>query len=181
ISLLIIVLIAAKQKSIRLKRLAGTFLVVIVFCITVYKGIFYSGNGGDDWNIFDIGYIIKNGAPKGVITEYMTGYLYDYSTDVWDRYVEDGDTVILWDLATGGYFIKDVNIGSYTTISTPTYYVDSLKKYWENNPDKYPDVIIVSGWYGGLKVNDTDGFIDWIESEYASETYIEDYHRFYIK
>ena len=181
ISLLIIVLIAAKQNSIRLKRLAGTFLVVIVFCITIYKGIFYSGNGGDDWNIFDIGYIIKNGAPKGVITEYMTGYLYDYSTDVWDRYVEDGDTVILWDLATGGYFIKDVNIGSYTTISTPTYYVDSLKKYWENNPDKYPDVIIVSGWYGGLKVNDTDGFIDWIESEYASETYIEDYHRFYIK
>ena len=181
ISLLIIVCIAAKQNSLRLKKLVSVFLIVTAFCITFYKGIFYSGNGSDNWNITDIGYIVKNGAAKGVVTEYMTGYIYDYSTTAWDKYVKDGDTVLLWDLSTGGYFIKDVNIGSYTTISTPTYYMDSLKKYWENNPDKYPDVIIVSGWFGGLRVQDIDGFLDWIENEYATEKYIDDYHRFYIR
>ena len=181
VSLLFIVSIIEKQNSIRLKKFVTTILVMSAFCITLYKGIFYSGNGSDNWNITDIRYMIKNGAAKGVVTEYMTGYIYDFSSERWDKYVKDGDTVLLWDLSTGGYFIKDVNIGSYTTISTPTYYMDSLQKYWANNPDKYPDVIIVSGWFGGLRVTDDDGFLDWIENEYASEVYIDDYHRFYVK
>lgn len=181
ISLLIIVTASSQIDNVRLKKLVGSFVVITAFCIIFYKGIFYSGNASDDWNITDIRYIIKNGAAKGVVTEYMTGYIYDSATKTWDKYIEDGDTVLLWDMSTSGYFIKDVNIGSYTTICTPTYYMDSLQKYWENNPDKYPDVIIVSGWFGGLNVTDADGFLDWIENEYASEVYIEDYHRYYIR
>ena len=181
ISLLIIACISAKQNNIRIKKLATAFMIVTALCLTIYKGIFYSGNGTDDWNITDIGYIVKNGAARGVVTEYMTGYIYDYSSNT--DCIKDGDTVLIWDLSTSGYFIKDVNIGSFTTISTPTYYMDSLQKYWDRNPDKYPDVIAVAVWFGdNYRVQDYDHFLDWIENEYkADEVVEENYYRYYIR
>ena len=95
----------------------------------------------------------------------------------------DGDNVLVWDFTSLYYLNKDVNIASYTTISTPTYYVDSLKKYWSNNPDKYPDVIAVSVWFGDdYRMEDCDHFLDWIENEFDADEVVEkEYYRYYIR
>ena len=113
----------------------------------------------------------------------MTGYINEKAKEDWENLIKDGDNVLVWDFTSLYYLNKDVNIASYTTISTPTYYVDSLKKYWSNNPDKYPDVIAVSVWFGDdYRMEDCDHFLDWIENEFDADEVVEkEYYRYYIR
>ena len=61
------------------------------------------------------------------------------------------------------------------------YYMESVEKYWSNNPNKYPDVIAVRCWFGELKMHD-EPFISWIETEYDADEVIDtDYYRYYIR
>ncbi len=181
VSLMLLVSYAYDHANKKMIVYVNVFLVIIALGLTFYKGIFYQGNAGDKWNIRNAGYMVKNGAAKGAITEYMTGYIFDKTYEDWNRLIKDGDTVLVWDLSSGSYFNKDISVGSYTTISTPTYYVDSIEKYWSNNPDKYPDVIAVSCWFGEPKMYD-ESFTGWIETKYGADEVIDtDYYRYYIR
>ncbi len=173
----------ADRKSEKLKKLVIIMLLTVAFSNNFFKGFSYSSNDGYNWNIMSANKLIHSGAAKGIITEYMTGYINEKTQDDWDRYIQDGDNVLVWDITSTYYFNKKVNIASYTTISTPTYYVDSLKKYWEENPEKYPDVIAVAVWFGSdYRMKDYDNFLEWIENEYdADEVIEEDYYRYYIR
>lgn len=181
VSLLLLVIFARDHLNKGMITYVKVFLTVIALGLTFYKGISYQGNSGDEWNITDARYVVNSGAAKSLITEYMTGYIFDKTYADWDRLIEDGDTVLVWDTSSASYFNKDVSVGSYTTISTPTYYVESVEKYWSNNPNKYPDVIAVRCWFGELKMHD-EAFISWIETEYDADEVIDtDYYRYYIR
>ena len=156
---------------------------MIAFLLNVYNLLDYSCNNGYVWNISKVQRMIRYGASKGVLCEYMTGYIFDTTHEEWEQYVEDGDTVLIWDFSTMEYLNRDVRIGTYTTLSTPTYYVDSMEEYLRMNPDKYPDVIAVSCWYGELNLETDYGhFYEWIEDRYHADTVIDGaYYRYFIR
>lgn len=180
---LLAIFLHADKKSEKLRKTAVLTILAVALSNNFFKGFTYSSNDGYNWNILSANKLIHRGAAKGIITEYMTGYINEKAQDDWDKHIQDGDNVLVWDITSVYYFNKDVNIASYTTISTPTYYVDSLNKYWEENPDKYPDVIAVAIWFGNdYRMKDYDNFLEWIENEYrADEVIQEDYYRYYIR
>ena len=180
---LLAIFLHADKKSEKLRKIAVLTILAVALSNNFFKGFTYSSNDGYNWNILSANKLIHRGAAKGIITEYMTGYINEKAQDDWDKHIKNGDNVLVWDITSVYYFNKDVNIASYTTISTPTYYVDSLAKYWKENPDKYPDVIAVAIWFGNdYRMKDYDHFLDWIENEYkADEVIQEDYYRYYIR
>lgn len=180
---LLSVFLYADRKNPKLRKVVVISLLAIAFSNNYFKGITYSSNDGYNWNVLTANKFIHSGVAKGIITEYMTGYINEKAQEDWDKYIKEGDSVLVWDVTSVCYFNKDIDIASYTTISTPTYYVDSLEQYWEENPEKYPDVIAVAVWFGSdYRMKDYDHFLDWIENEYGADKVIEeDYYRYYIR
>ena len=183
IALSLIVIVVASDRENRLYKLLRVIFLIIAFTVIFHKGMYYPANADDSLNITDIRYVIHTSAAKGIFTEYMVGYIYDSTYEDWQEYVEDGDNVFMWNNNTMPYLNKkDVGISSYTTICTPSYYLSSLNEYYEINPDKYPDVIIVPCWFGELQVDPNDSLYIWIDQEYgAKDVYISDYFKYYIK
>ena len=158
-------------------------VLAVAFSTTFFKGFSYNSNDGYNWNVLSADKLVHSGPAKWVILEYMTGCINENAINDWNQYIEDGDNVLVWDVTSLYYMNKDVNIASYTTISTPTYYVDSLAAYWNENPDKYPDVIAVADWFGNdFRMTDYDHFLDWIENEFGADEVIQsNYYRYYIR
>jgi hypothetical protein len=113
----------------------------------------------------------------------MVGYIENTVNEEWETLIHDGDVVLIWDESSLYYLNKDVKVGSYTTISTPTYTVESIQKFWKNNPESFPDVIAVSCWFGEIHLEgDYSEFYNWIENEYGAEEVIDkDYYRYFIR
>jgi len=68
-------------------------------------------------------------------------------------------------------------------MSTPTYN-EELLYYWELNPEKYPDVVVVSSAFGELswEVLSNEWLLKWLEEEYPATQVIDgNYWRYYLK
>ena len=68
-------------------------------------------------------------------------------------------------------------------MSTPTY-SEELLYYWELNPDKYPDVVIVASSFGELawEMRCNEWLMNWLEEEYCADEVIDgNYWRYYFK
>lgn len=157
--------------------------LILVLLLSFTNLVYYMSNNGYIWNISKIGTIVKSGAGKGILTEYMVGYIENKVNEDWAELIHDGDVVLIWDESSLYYLNKDVKVGSYTTISTPTYTVESIKKFWKNNPDSFPNVIAVSCWFGEIHIEgDYSEFYNWIENEYGADEVIDrDYYRYFIR
>lgn len=132
--------------------------------------------GGEESHstLLDVRGIHKSGFRAGIFTTYMSAYRYNTNADQWPEAVPDGSTVLYIGPSQFFYLLGDCTIASPNTISTPTY-DETLFEYWEMNPERYPDVIVVESWYGDIRVDDEHGFImDWIEKEYGASV-VEDY------
>lgn len=80
------------------------------------------------------------------------------------------------------YIDREYEVDSYTTISTPYYDYDSIHTYYENNPDKYPDVVMIPCWYGQLQIPTDDYLYVWTTEEYEySNVYEGSYYRFFVR
>lgn len=180
---LLAIMLRTGNKDTKTQRLALLMVLAVAFSTTFFKGFSYNSNDGYNWNVLRADKLVHAGPAKGIILEYMTGCINESAIDDWNQYIEDGDSVLVWDVTSLYYMNKDVNIASYTTISTPTYYVDSLKAYWSENPDKYPDVIAVADWFGNdFRMTDYDHFLDWIENEFGADVVCQsNYYRYYIR
>lgn len=135
--------------------------------------------------IGDIGGIVKEGPAIGIISEYMGPYIQNESMKEWKQYIQDGDIIYLvgGELGTMGYMYADTIFGGPSLVPTPGYN-ESIAKYWEINPHKYPDVIIAVCWYGDLNrsYGEDSWIIKWIEEEYKPEHYVDGkYWRYYFK
>ena len=132
-------------------------------------------------NITCVGNIISVGPGKGIVTEYMQGYMAECSHEEFGTYIEPGESLLALDTNTICYMYQDVNIGSCTTICTPSF-DENLLDYWERNPDKYPDVIAVMCWYGELQWDQESWIMHWIENEFGATQVIDGkYFRYYIR
>lgn len=140
---------------------------------------------GDVSSILNIGSVVKQGPAIGIISEYMGPYIQNESIKEWKTYIKEGQSVYLigGSLDTLGYLYSDTEIAAPSLVPTPGYN-EAILEYWETNPDKYPDVIVASCWYGQLNAELTEDswIMQWIEEEYCPAYYIDGkYWRYYFK
>lgn len=136
-------------------------------------------------NIFEVRGIVKEGPALGIISEYMGPYIQNETIKEWEQYIEDGDSIYLigGSLDTLGYLYADTVIAAPSLVPTPGYN-ESILEYWEMNPDKYPDVIIASCWYGTMNasLHEDSWIMNWIEEEYKPQNVVDGkYWRYYFK
>ncbi len=141
---------------------------------------------GDVSSLLDIRGIVKSGPAIGIISEYMGPYIHNESIKEWEQYIEEGDSIYLigGTLDTLGYlYTNGTDISAPSLVPTPGYN-EHILEYWELNPDKYPDVIIASCWYGTMnpELTEDSWIMNWIEDEYNPQYYLDGkYWRYYFK
>jgi hypothetical protein len=159
-----------------------TAIVVILCLMLIEKGIYIKDLSGSKDYIWEVNNVVKSGALQGIFCSYMGGYIKNTSEQEWSQYVHEGESILLVEepvLGTSDYLRGNTRVAVPSTICTPTY-SENLLKYWEIYPDKYPDVIAVSCWYGDLQVAIETWIMNWIETKYQPSTYADGtFWRFY--
>ena len=158
--------------------------VIILFCfVTVFiKGWNYLDDEGIMRNVTCVSNIVKKGPAKGIITEYMKSYINNTTFDEMEEYIACDSILLIGGKDSLFYIDREYEVGSYTTISTPYYDYDSIHTYFENNPDKYPDVVMIPCWYGQLQIPTDDYLYVWTTEEYEySNVYEGSYYRFFVR
>lgn len=164
--------------------------MAVILCVSgfflVFRNIYIiRPMNGDVSTIMKIAGIVKEGPAKGIISEYMGPFMQNETIKEWEQYIKDGDSVYLigGSLDTLAYMYTDTVVAAPSLISTPGYN-ENILTYWEVNPDKYPDVIVASCWYGTTNdmLTEESWIMTWIEEEYRP-AYIVDgkYWRYYFR
>jgi hypothetical protein len=159
------------------------FLFLLAFrCVYIHVPI--TGRGQISAIIEDYAFI-RSGPAIGIYTNQEGAARQRDSMEEWEEYINDGDKI--WILGepvdTLGYLYKDVDVAAPSVISNPSYN-EALLYYWELNPDKYPDVIILSSGFGELSWDllKNNWLMDWIDEEYKPATVVDgNYWRYYYR
>ena len=138
----------------------------------------------NDHRISSIGNIVKAGPAVGIFSDYMGPYIMNKDLQEWPDHIHPGDRVLI----VGGdsisplkYLFEDVTICADSTICTPTYN-EKLLRYWTQNPDKLPNVVVVDCWFGHLNVEEDSWIMQWIYEEFGADSYEDGtYQRYYRK
>ena len=172
-----------EKKSLR-RVVSGGFhiwLILILFRI-IFIHIPIYGRGQICSLLDELG-LIRSGPAMGIITDELGAAMQRDSMEEWGQFVKPGDTI--WILGepvdTLGYLYEDVEVGAPTVMSTPTYN-EKLLYYWELNPEKYPDVVILASGYGNLswELSQNTWLMDWLENEYCADKVTDGtYWRYY--
>lgn len=158
--------------------------ILLLFCLTVIlrRGIITRSMNRMAPTLFDLKGIVTAGPAAGIVTDYIGAYETRCDIEDWEKFVMPGDRLLVVDdyLPHGlVYMYQDVAISAHSVISTPTY-DERLLDYWEQNPEKVPNVIAVNCWYGDLMVSEDNWIFEYMDSEEKVYT-CEDgrYWRFY--
>ena len=163
------------------KRLSRPFLLFMCLVAVFVKIWQYPGSAGVMFNVSSVRGIVKEGPAKGILAEYMTSYITSCSYEEILGLVPEGSALLIVDNSSLGYMYEDVTVSSYTTICDAAYN-DILLEYWDRHPEKYPDIIAVSCWYGQLHWDSNSWIMKWIENEYRASQIIDGkYYRYYIR
>lgn len=135
--------------------------------------------------IFSVENIVKSGPAMGIISDYMGPYIMNSDIQEWPQHVQPGDRLLIVSesgvVSTLPYLYEDVEICAASTICTPTY-DENLLRYWEQNPDKLPNVAVVDCWFGHLNVDEDSWIMQWIYEEFGADSYEDGtYQRYYRK
>lgn len=158
-------------------------ILVLFLLVTVFRNIYVLVPGGRQHaTILSVRQIIKDGPMKGMLSDYMGGHVRNSNLEDWKQYVQKGDKVLIVSdsvSSTIGYLYEDTEICVDSTISTPTY-SDKLLSYWELNPWKEPNVVVLECWYGEPHVSEDTWIMKWIEDNfdsYSDGSYVRIYRR----
>ena len=126
--------------------------------------------------------VVKGGPMAGIFSDYMGTYIMNSNLNDWKQYVRKGDRVLIVGinhLSTIGYLYEDTEICVDSTICTPTY-DEKLLSYWEMNPWKEPNVVVLDCWFGEPRVSGDEWIMQWIEEHfdtYEDGRYVRVYRR----
>lgn len=126
--------------------------------------------GGDmvPSTLFEIRGINRSGFRKGILVNYMSAYRYNKNAEIWPEIAPAGSKVLYVGPTQFFYLLGDCIISTPNTTSTPTY-DESLLVYWEEHPERYPDVIIFESWFGDIRIVAEDSFImQWVQNEFPA-------------
>lgn len=160
---------SVKWKEQLLHILCGLLVISNVF------GYCYLIIGGSESNspIWEISGYSRDGFRKGILTGYMASYRYNMNNEIWEEAVPDGSTLLYVGPLQFYSMFGECTIASPNTISTPMY-DENLLAYWEMNPDRYPDIVVIESWFGKIDYVDEDSFImKWLEEEFCATEIIE--------
>lgn len=131
---------------------------------------------GGEWNhnsILTLGGVNREGMRGGIFTSYMSAYRYNCNEEVWKEAVPSGSTCLYVGVDQYYYMFGDCKIAAASTISTPVY-DENLLAYWEINPDRYPDVVVVESWFGDMAAAPEGSFIrQWLEKDFQASQVAE--------
>ena len=135
-------------------------------------------------NVFQIRNVVKSGPALGIFSDYIGPHMMNTDRAEWADHVQAGDRLLIVGIGAGhtsGYLYEDVEICTDSTISTPTY-DEKLLTYWEQNPQKMPNVVAVSCTYGNSSFPEDSWIMRWLEEEFCADEISDGtYHRFYRK
>lgn len=157
---------------------------VMIFRNAVYvNGWMYAPSNFYEDSIFGVDWTAKYGPLKGIVNRGGT-YVADVTYLEFQELLNPGDKVLILSyptIAATVYLNSDMIICADSTISTPTY-SPRLFEYWEDNPEKYPDVVIVKCFEGSVTIGDNKPILDWFEQEVIENSRVVDgtYWRYYF-
>jgi hypothetical protein len=125
---------------------------LIVLCLTAIFGKGYTLRGGSHQSILEVRNIMKHGPAIGIFSDYMCAHIYNCNWEDWQENVSEGDRVLVvvdTVMAPGTiqYLYKPVECSHFSVVN-PTVYDERLERYWEQHPEKRPNVIITDCWFG---------------------------------
>ncbi len=132
-------------------------------------------------SIFGVGWTANYGPLKGIVNG-AGAYVADVSYLEWQDMIREGDRVMVLSYPTltpTVYLYRDVEICADSTISTPTY-SERLFSYWEQNPDKYPNVVVVKCFWGTPMIGPESAVSEWLSRFPAKRVEDGTYWRYYF-
>ncbi|MGN0167392.1 MAG: hypothetical protein ACI4AB_05090 [Acetatifactor sp.] len=134
-------------------------------------------------SIFGVTWTAHYGPLKGIVSREGT-YVADVSYSEWQELIQPGDKVLILSypsLTATTYLYEDVEICADSVISTPTY-SERMLTYWEENPDKYPDVVVVKCYGGTVMAGGDNPVMEWLTEEFNAEQIVDGaFWRYYLK
>jgi len=157
--------------------------MLILLCLTVIIRRGSTLQESASASIFEVRGIVKSGPAIGFVSAYLPPYIINTTAREWDENIRPNDKVLIatgqFVLSTLPYLFEDVEISVHSTICTPTF-DETLLHYWELNPHKRPNVVVVSCWFGNLNAEKDSWIMQWIENEFQPSSYVDgSYWRFY--
>ncbi len=129
--------------------------------------------------------IVRSGPAMGIIADEESVIRQRDSMEEWEELIQDGQGIYLMGpvVDTIGYLYRDTEVCAPSVMSTPTYN-SSVALYYEMNPEKMPDVLILSSTYGTLREELTDNawLQQWIEESFRPQKVVDGhYWRYYFR
>lgn len=179
------VIIYALEKVMGESGKPWVYLLTVSLCLCCIFGKGFTLRGGKSNNtILKVGGIMKDGPAAGILTDYIGAYIYNSNYEFYRENLETGENVlivvgIVLAPGTTAYLFDDYEVCHYSVVD-PTSYDERLLEYWEQYPDKKPDVIIVDCWYGELREPTDSWIMRYIEEDFGYTAVLDgDYVRFY--
>lgn len=179
------VMIFAMENNLGTAARPWAYLLVVSLCLCAIFGKGYTLRGGKgNSTILRINGVMKAGPAAGILTDYMCAYIYNTNYGFYRENLQPGDKVLIvanmvMSVGTTAYLFDDYEVCHYSVVD-PTSYDERLLVYWEQYPEKRPDVIVVDCWFGELQEPRDNWIMRYIENDFGY-TYVQDdsYVRFY--
>lgn len=130
-------MICDAKKSLLIK--ASIFLMLFVLFFA--RGWLVIENNGYKESVQYVKQKALSGPAEGIYCVYNDGYAYNVAAELLQKHVQKGDTILVAGSHGLWYMLGDCKIGTYSTISTPTF-DDKLLDYYKLYPERKPDLII---------------------------------------
>ncbi len=162
-------------------------IMVLFLCVTIFQNLVDVRSVSDIGaysRIIDVRGVVKSGPEAGIFMDYIGAYKRNRDLEEWKENVYPGDRILIVDTRGGGtsnigYLYEDTEVCIDSTICTPTYN-EKLLQYWEQNPEKEPNVVIMECWFGEMLTPEDHWIRQWVEANfdsYTDGTYVRFYRR----
>lgn len=125
-----------------LKAIPSMILPAFALLLLIAKGLIVYGPEGSKMDALYVKQKALSGPAKNIYCRYTDGYDYNNAAELLSEYVTEADCLLSVGQHSLYYMLADCTIGTYSTISTPTY-DERLLTYWKEYPDHYPTKVLI--------------------------------------
>lgn len=159
-------------------------LVILFIAVCIFRNIYVIRPMSSMYGygtIRSIAGVVREGPEAGIFLDYMGAYTRNSNLSDWRQLVRKGDRILIVSspVSTIGYLYEDTEICVDSTICTPTY-DEKLLTYWEMNPWKEPNVVVLDCWFGEPRIHEDEWIMKWIREHfdsYVDGRYVRVYRR----
>lgn len=154
------------EQTLSLRLLSAVMWLIVLIGA---RGYLIRVDEGVPENVFCVKQKALYGAAKNVYCVYMTGYEYNSDTLFIEESLEPGAKVLyIGTRLELIYLMNEIEVCAASVISTPVY-DDRYLKYYELNPDKLPEAVIIDREYFGIMEERNIPISAWIREQYDWE------------